>query len=228
MARRNKTNKGQQQVREWSAWKLKGMGFTDQQIADQMGLDRTTVSKMLARVRARALPELREEAVQHKLQVSEQLQYMIAEALSAWRASKQPVKQAQSTKRRAPNPAPGSTSGPLLEMGQVDTVSTQDRADGNVAYLDAAGRAMDRLTRLWGLEGPVAVAMQVAGPGGGPIPVRQQLDVNLLDLEPPQLAEHMQGLVDVAQLLIGGTLTPPPEVIDVTPPSEPESQDEPS
>jgi hypothetical protein len=205
--KKTKTNQGQQRVREWQAWKLKGMGYTDQQIGDQMGVDPSTATRMLQRVRARVEGELREEALRIKLELTEQLKYAASEALAAWRTSQIPIKEVSSTKRQVAGTTATGAPG-QIPAGQVDTIRTADRALGNVAYLEAHGKVVDRLDRLWGLADTQPAAPNILVQAGGPLMLHAPFaDINLAALEPAQQQAHLAGLIEAAKLISDGALS---------------------
>lgn len=153
--------------REAQVWALRRQGYTHERIAAELGLERSTVSKMLTRLTKRANTHLEEEIVEVKLAQIGQLQYIADEALQAWHKSKEAQKSV--AKRTLNRPNRFGRGQPEEEM----TIQTEDQ-DGNPRYLEAARGAMGDLRKLLGLDAPAR--SEITGKGGGPV----QLDVTKL------------------------------------------------
>jgi DNA-binding CsgD family transcriptional regulator len=74
-------------ARETEAWKLRAQGWTQQRIGDKLGIDQTTVSKLLARVADRRLKELRDKVDRQRGEQTDQLSHLLDEAMQAWELS---------------------------------------------------------------------------------------------------------------------------------------------
>lgn len=146
--------------RERVAWDLRQQLWTHQRIADKLGVDRSTVTKMLGRLSAKANKRLAELVTDTKLAQVEQLAYIADEAIQAWHRSKDPQKQVG--KRTV-------TPGGILGKGKAAeemSISTVDQ-DGNAKYLDTARAALEDMRKLLGLDAPIRA--EHVGEGGGPI-----------------------------------------------------------
>src|SRR5262245_46118950 len=76
-------------VREIRAWEMKLEGKSNEAIAKELGVDRSTVSKMLTRVQKRETARLRERLDAERMRTQERLQEIWGEAMEAWERSKQ-------------------------------------------------------------------------------------------------------------------------------------------
>src|SRR4051794_27429024 len=74
--------------REARAWELRQRFRTERQIAAELGVDQSTVHKMLDRVERRLAEQLKEQALPLKAEQTAQLREVAAEAFAAWERSK--------------------------------------------------------------------------------------------------------------------------------------------
>jgi len=134
------------------AWALRCRGWTHQRIADDIGVNRATVTKWLAAVEARELGRLSDQVEQTKARHTAILEHIADEALQAWERSKKPLtRMTEKTTRPVLTP---SDDGPPPETEAVNTKQTEvTQRDGEPAYLDRATIALDAIRRIWGLEG---------------------------------------------------------------------------
>jgi hypothetical protein len=151
-------NRSQSQIaaaRETRAWRMRSRGWTQHRIADELGMEQGSVSRMLDRIETRELKRLSGSVGRVKAVQNAQLEHAIEESMDAWHRSKNPRKRAA----RKEATAGGSGSGP--DEGQAgDSVQTTEviERDGDPAHLYCAMGAMDRQRSLWGLD--VAAAQQ--------------------------------------------------------------------
>lgn len=145
-------NREQVRERERKALELRQRGATQLEIAGALGVEQGTVSRILARVDARALKDMGDACLAYKMAQTAQLEYVVAESMRAWEASKK--RRTSVVNKTAPrdpdDPGAGSET-----LGQVVQIVEQT---GDVRHLHAAMSAMDRLRSLWGLD--VAAAEQ--------------------------------------------------------------------
>src|SRR3990167_9037998 len=132
--------------RERRAWELKNQMWTNKRIADDMGLDPSTVAKILRRVVDRVKKETNEVAATYRNHQIEQLQRIADEATQAWERSKESEKTVTSIK----------------PDGGVETkiVKMKD-ADGDPRYLTIAMNALTDLRRIIGLDAPARSQIDV-------------------------------------------------------------------
>jgi DNA-binding CsgD family transcriptional regulator len=160
------------QQREQDTWRLRVMGLTQWQIADRLSLSQAAVSKILARVGVRLAQEFVEEVRSIKAQQTAILDHVTAEALSAWERSKEDGVTEQTVKGKTAGKAEG-------ESGQAKAQITRTVVgqSGNPAHLAQARGALADIRAIWGLDSPARA--EVAGPGGGPIPMVTEIVVEL-------------------------------------------------
>lgn len=70
--------------RERRAWEMRQRGWTITRIADALGIDVSTVSRMLRRVDTRYLETMREAVALLKSEQSSRLEYLYSQAIAAW------------------------------------------------------------------------------------------------------------------------------------------------
>jgi hypothetical protein len=146
-------NRTQSREYEARAWEYRCRGWGQRRIAEQLGISQPGVSKILRRVEGRVLKELSGSVARIKVSQNGQQEYVIEEALEAWRRSQQPRKRAT---RRTVTGGDGDGDGDG-EAGNQITTDIVER-DGDPAYLYVAMHAMAAQRALWGLD--VAAAMQ--------------------------------------------------------------------
>lgn len=133
---------------ERRAWALRQKMWTHERIAQELGLERTTVTMMLKRIGNRHLKTIQDEVASIRAEQLDQLSYIADEAMQAWESSKAPSKSASKTSKKR-------TSG---GAGDDETrVETKER-DGNPAYFTAAMKALEDIRKLLGLDAPIKVA----------------------------------------------------------------------
>lgn len=138
-----------QRARETRAWRLRSRGWSQQRIADELGVTQSAVSRLLGRVERRELRRMSASVERIKVVQSAQLEYVADEALAAWERSKTPRKRAAS--KRAVGEGQGEGG------DEIQTTEVIER-DGDTGYLYAAMTALTHQRSLWGLD--VAPALQ--------------------------------------------------------------------
>lgn len=79
--------------REKDAWRLRVTeGKTHWQIAEALGVERSTVSKILIRLSQRSLEQLNDEVSAEKIRQIDSLDHMISELNESWKKSKEAAK----------------------------------------------------------------------------------------------------------------------------------------
>ncbi len=145
-------NKEQQKEREKLVWSLRMKGWTHEMIADELGLERSTITKMLGRLSLAASKELTDTLIEEKYAQLAQLRHVVAEAMEAWERSKQVDKTMTTRNQQATDKKGNQTA---LPGGEV-TVKIQE-SDGDPRYLEAANRARADIRKLLGLDAPTKI-----------------------------------------------------------------------
>ncbi len=146
--------------REAQAWALRQKFYTHQRIADELGLERSTVTKMLQRISARTLKKLSDEVLERTAAQIDQLDYLADEAVQAWHRSKEATRNVAKRTR--------SASGGFGRRGQTeDTLIQTSDMDGDPRYLDVALKALADGRKLLGINAPERT--ELSGPRGGPV-----------------------------------------------------------
>ncbi len=138
-----KLNKEQQLDRDKKMWSLRQQGWTHEMIADELRLERSSITKALGRMSRDASRELTDTLIEEKYAQLAQLRHTVAEAMLAWERSKQ----ANKTVTRK---APGGDSAATTMVRMEDT-------DGDPRYLQVANQARADLRKLLGLDAPTKV-----------------------------------------------------------------------
>jgi predicted transcriptional regulator len=126
-------------VREQIAWGARQAGFTQWQIAKELGISQPAVFKMLRRIEKRVLARMEEDVRAVKLKQQQQIDYVISQALHAWRESREKNEQHEVT-------VVGN------DLGKSGTRHTTHRSLGNPKYLKVALDALAAERELWGLN----------------------------------------------------------------------------
>jgi hypothetical protein len=172
MAGKGKISGALSAYRDARILELLGQGYSRQAIADDLAIDRSTVGRRIAAIGKAAAKKrdgLQEELLATHLETYE---YIISEALTAWRKSKQPLRRVsrlQLALDKALNgPAEQDDSGDDGERATAKvtvktlpreniTTTVEERA-GNPSYLEAALAALARRESLAGLNAVIKVA----------------------------------------------------------------------
>lgn len=149
--------------REVQAWTLRQKFYTHQRIADEMGLERSTVTKILQRVTKRALTGLAQDIQEKKAAQLEQLEYIADEAIQGWHRSKESTRNV--SRRTSERPGRFASGGKMEET----LIQTSDM-DGDPRYLDAAMKALADIRKIAGLDAPKG--LEVTGKDGGAVVIQ--------------------------------------------------------
>jgi DNA-binding CsgD family transcriptional regulator len=124
-------------TRDLKMLELCGQGLTQQEIAEQVGLTRSGVSKALTRIERKMLAELKEKVETLKVQQHFALHHVHRESLRAWETSKN---EAVTVKE--------------VERGKDDVkIERTIRGQcGDPRHLDNALKALGDMRKLWGLD----------------------------------------------------------------------------
>lgn len=144
--------------RERRAWELRQACWTQERIAGDLGVDRSTISKMLARIDRRLLKQVEAAVFAMKVAEDARLEFIIDEAMQAWQRSKSPAVAKRVTKTKAGEKDPGETEGEGKHGGRSQETVSQAAQCGDARYLVEARAAMADRRKLWGLDAPQKVA----------------------------------------------------------------------
>jgi hypothetical protein len=122
-------------------------GWSQPQIAADLGISQAAVSKILKRVEIRLRRELAATVERQQARQTMRLEYVVAEAFRAWEQSK-----ADSTRRRQ-----RKSEGGLGGAGGTIAELVVENQHGDPRYLDEARKALADLRKLWGLDAPQRV-----------------------------------------------------------------------
>jgi len=134
-------------TRELRAMELLVLGWSQHQIAADLGVSQAAVSKILRRVEERVLRELRSVVERQKARHSMRLEHLYAEAMHAWSDSK-----ADSTRRRQRKTQAGAGTG-----GTTVAEVVSENQHGDPRYLEEARKSLADHRKLWGLDAPQKV-----------------------------------------------------------------------
>jgi hypothetical protein len=132
-------------TRELRTLELTTLGWSQHQIAADLGISQAAVSKILKRIELRLLREMAETVDRQKARHTYRLEHLFAEAMKAWTAS-----QADTTRRRQ-RKTHDDGGGSGEQMVAEIVVENQH---GDPRYLDEARKALADLRKLWGLDAP--------------------------------------------------------------------------
>ena len=139
-------------TRELRAMELSVLGWSQHQIAADLGVSQAAVSKILKRVELRVLHELMGIVERQKARHTLRLEHLFAEALRAWEHSK-----ADTTRRRQRQTQSGA-GGSGATVAEL-VVETQH---GDPRYLEEARKALADHRKLWGLDAPQKVDLRAS------------------------------------------------------------------
>ncbi len=138
-------------TRELRAMELAVLGWSQHQIAADLGISQAAVSKILKRIETRILQELAETVERQKARHTLRLEHLFAEAMRAWEQSK-----TDSTRRRQRKTQAGAgATGATLEI-------VTENQHGDPRYLDEARKALGDHRKIWGLDAPKTVDVRAS------------------------------------------------------------------
>jgi hypothetical protein len=132
------------------AIELSTLGWSQLQIAGDLGVSQAAVSKILKRAETRMLREWAETVDRHKAKQSLRLEHLFAEAIRAWHDSK-----ADTTRRRQRKTESGQGGISVAEI-------VVENQHGDPRYLDEARKALADQRKLWGLDAPQKVDLRAS------------------------------------------------------------------
>lgn len=177
--------------RERRAWELRQRGWTHERIAQEIGVERSAVTKALGRMSKRTLARLGDEIMRAKAEQLAQLEFIADEALQAWERSKEASKAVV----RRQGGEQGRVEGPAMI-----TTSMKD-ADGDPRYLEQARAAMKDIRAVLGFD---VQRTELRGAKDAPLVVKN----GGKDDSPDQLAEVLRILAEagLVESVAGGVV----------------------
>jgi predicted transcriptional regulator len=133
-------------TRELRALELANQGWSQHQIAADLGISQAGVSKLLKRIELRLLRELTDTVERQKARQSLRLEHLFAESMRAWTDSK-----SDATRRRQ-RKSQGGASGNAV-VAEV----TVENQHGDPRYLEEARKTLADHRKIWGLDAPQRV-----------------------------------------------------------------------
>lgn len=171
-------------TRELRVMELATLGWSQHQIAADLGISQAAVSKILKRVELRILRELTDTVERQKARQSIRLEHLFAESMRAWEGSK-----ADSTRRRQ-----RKTQGGGGAAGATIAEVVVENQHGDPRYLDEARKTLGDHRKIWGLDAPQKVDVRASR--------NPYADMSEEDLR--------AALTRQTRLLEGAAATPPP------------------
>ena len=150
---------------EKDAWELRQKGWVHQRIADELGYERSSVTKALKRVLKRVVKQLDDDVRDETMSQIGQLRFIVDEGFQAWEESKAASKQVRQ-KRIQTAPGATPTGNPIALAPDEITTQVSDNV-GDTKYLTEARNAMADLRKLLGIN--AATKFEIAGTDGGPL-----------------------------------------------------------
>lgn len=139
-------------TRELRVMELSVLGWSQHEIAADLGVSQAAVSKILRRVEERVLTELRTIVERQKARHSLRLEHLYAESMRAWVDSK-----VDSTRRRQ-----RKTQGGAGSAGTTVAEIVSENQHGDPRYLDEARKSLADHRKLWGLDAPQKVDVRAS------------------------------------------------------------------
>jgi hypothetical protein len=130
---------------------LRVQGWSQPQIAADLGITQAAVCKLLKRIETRHLRELTETLGRQRARQALRLEHLFAEAMRAWNESK-----ADSTRRRQRQTQGGGSAGATVAEIVVEN------QHGDPRYLDEARKLLADSRKLLGLDAPQKVDLRAS------------------------------------------------------------------
>lgn len=150
-----KPNREESLERETRAWELRQRLWTHERIAAEIGVDRSTITKMLGRMWTRGSKRQQERVEAYREEHTAMLEHIADEAMQAWSASKGMKKDARRRK-------------------QADKEYEENRAtskDADPRFLSEARSALADIRAVWGVDAARKTALTNED-GNGPATFR--------------------------------------------------------
>jgi predicted DNA-binding protein (UPF0251 family) len=141
-------------TREIRAMELAVLGWSQHQIAADLGISQPAVSKLLKRVEERVLRELAGTIERQKARQTLRLEHQFAQLMGAWEKSK------ADTTRKRQRKTQGGSGGPDATVAEI----VVENHHGDPRYVEAARRVLADQRKIWGLDAPQQLAVHAQNP----------------------------------------------------------------
>jgi predicted transcriptional regulator len=128
-------------TRAQRAWALDAAGWSQREIAQELGVSQAAVCKILQRAADLAVAQLRDDEARHLVKALNRETYLFREAVRGYERSQ------QDQTRRRQRQVTDAQGHVLRGVVEVDVLER----DGDPRFLDQAGRALERAETLNGL-----------------------------------------------------------------------------
>jgi predicted transcriptional regulator len=128
------------------------LGWSQHQIAADLGISQAAVSKLLKRTEGRTLREMTAVIERQKVRQAMRLEHIYAQAMQAWEQSKTDRSRKRQRKTQGASGGPGATVAEIVVENQ----------HGDPRYLEQALKALTDHRKLWGLDAPQKVDVRAS------------------------------------------------------------------
>jgi hypothetical protein len=153
--------------REIRAWDLSRQCWTQERIAEELGIDQSAVSLALRRVERRALEQLSECVLEVKARQTFQLENIANEAMDAWERSKLDAEATETTEEETV--LEGAGGGQEIPATNRKTKRSRKGQTGDPRHLDNVMKALAEIRTIWGVEAPKRADLTS---GGKSVPIQ--------------------------------------------------------
>lgn len=151
--------------REREAWRLRTLGWTQQRIADHLGVAQQSVWDMLSRVEKKLAAEFKDQAEEIKARHTALLETLADEVLTQWRRSCEDGVTEVTVKGKVTGGK--GKSGADGDQSKAQITTTREAQSGNPALIAQARGTLSDIRAIWGAEAPKR--QENTGAGGGPM-----------------------------------------------------------
>ena len=162
-----RTTTAQRLQRRTEVWTMRVQEHKTQiQIADELGVNQSTISRDLRWMCDQVVDDLKDLVTQVKVEQYHELLHIVSEAMSQWEASKGTKKvvtrhQTEPIKRHVFDPETGETREVETGDSRVVTIQHVTQLLGNYRYLQAAREAMSDIRDILGANAPLVTVSSV-------------------------------------------------------------------
>jgi hypothetical protein len=155
---------------ERRAWDLRQRFWTHQRIADELKVDRTTITRCLARIERRLARDFVGRAERIKVRQTYQLENIAADAFAQWERSKLDAETVKVTEEAGCEGQPPGSKTETTLKGQC----------GDPGLLNQIRGALSDIRDIWGLDAPEK--KQLGGDPNNPVLVKTLKGVTIDDI----------------------------------------------
>lgn len=185
---------------ELRAWSLRQQGYTQEQIAAELGVGSSAISRALSRLSKRYLDTMLAEIGEVKAQQIARLEHIASEAMAAWEASKKMRRSV--TKRTTHHLVRARLDGTPTSFPLEDITANSAEQTGDPRYLLVAMKAFEDIRAILGLDKPLLDSPTSSEVTGNVVRVREILNVPDETGEPaPTEAQPSKGLVEQSETI---------------------------